>query len=42
MFTGTPSRVGIARNPARFLTVGNVPKTTIESIGTMTTTFPKV
>ena len=40
-FTGTPSRVGIAPNPARFLTVGNVSKGTIESMRTMITTFGK-
>ena len=39
-FTGT-HRVGIAPNPARFLTVGNVSKATIESIRTMITTFGK-
>lgn len=41
IFTGTPSGVGVAREPQRFLTAGNVLETTIEGIGTMTTTFRK-
>jgi 2,4-didehydro-3-deoxy-L-rhamnonate hydrolase len=41
IFTGTPAGVGVARSPQRFLTVDNVLDTTIEGIGTMTTTFRK-
>jgi len=41
IFTGTPSGVGAARNPPRFLTADNVLETTITGIGTMHTTFRK-
>jgi 2-keto-4-pentenoate hydratase/2-oxohepta-3-ene-1,7-dioic acid hydratase in catechol pathway len=41
IFTGTPSGVGVARKPQRFLTAGSVLETRIEGIGTMTTTFRK-
>jgi 2-keto-4-pentenoate hydratase/2-oxohepta-3-ene-1,7-dioic acid hydratase in catechol pathway len=35
IFTGTPSGVGSARKPPRFLTEGDVVETTIEGIGTL-------
>jgi 2-keto-4-pentenoate hydratase/2-oxohepta-3-ene-1,7-dioic acid hydratase in catechol pathway len=35
IFTGTPSGVGIARQPARFLKAGEVLESTIEGIGTI-------
>lgn len=35
IFTGTPSGVGVARDPARFLRPGNVVESTIEGIGTI-------
>lgn len=41
IFTGTPSGVGVARTPPRFLAPHNVLETTIEGIGTMTTSFRK-
>jgi 2-keto-4-pentenoate hydratase/2-oxohepta-3-ene-1,7-dioic acid hydratase in catechol pathway len=37
IFTGTPSGVGVARRPQRFLKPGDVLVTTIESIGSITT-----
>jgi 2-keto-4-pentenoate hydratase/2-oxohepta-3-ene-1,7-dioic acid hydratase in catechol pathway len=41
IFTGTPSGVGMARQPPRFLTADSVLETSIDGIGTMTTTFRK-
>ncbi|HEX2850214.1 MAG TPA: fumarylacetoacetate hydrolase family protein [Acidimicrobiales bacterium] len=38
IFTGTPSGVGVARQPPRFLRPGEVVTTGIEGLGTMTTT----
>ena len=38
IFTGTPSGVGVARNPQRFLRAGDVVVSGIEGIGTMTNT----
>jgi 2-keto-4-pentenoate hydratase/2-oxohepta-3-ene-1,7-dioic acid hydratase in catechol pathway len=35
IFTGTPSGVGVAREPRRFLAAGQVVESTIEGIGTM-------
>ena len=35
IFTGTPSGVGVARDPRRFLAAGQVVESTIEGIGTM-------
>lgn len=35
IFTGTPSGVGMARNPARFLQPGQTLETWVEGIGTM-------
>lgn len=39
IFTGTPSGVGNARDPKRFLTPGDTLVSTIEGIGTITQTF---
>jgi 2,4-didehydro-3-deoxy-L-rhamnonate hydrolase len=39
IFTGTPSRVGMARKPPRFLAPGDVLVSTIEGIGSITTTL---
>ena len=39
IFTGTPSGVGMARKPPRFLKPGEVIVTTIEGIGSITTTL---
>ena len=39
IFTGTPSGVGVARNPQRFLAPGDVLISTIEGIGSITTTL---
>ena len=39
IFTGTPSGVGMARTPPRYLADGDVVVSTIEGIGTMRTTF---
>ncbi len=39
IFTGTPSGVGAARTPPRFLAPGDVLVSTIEGIGSITTTF---
>jgi 2,4-didehydro-3-deoxy-L-rhamnonate hydrolase len=39
IFTGTPSGVGVARKPPRFLAPGDVVVSVIEGIGTMTTTL---
>ena len=39
IFTGTPSGVGMARTPPRFLAPGDVLVSTIEGIGSITTTF---
>jgi 2,4-didehydro-3-deoxy-L-rhamnonate hydrolase len=39
IFTGTPSGVGVAREPRRFLVPGEVIESTIEGIGTMRTTL---
>ena len=36
IFTGTPSGVGVARQPARFLQPGDVVESTIEGVGTIT------
>lgn len=41
IFTGTPSGVGAARKLQRFLTASSLLETSIEGIGTMTTTFRK-
>ncbi|MFD4504230.1 fumarylacetoacetate hydrolase family protein [Streptomyces sp. NPDC058457] len=38
VFTGTPSGVGFSRDPARYLTKGNVLRSTIEGLGTLTNT----
>jgi acylpyruvate hydrolase len=35
IFTGTPSGVGVARKPPRFLTEGDLVEVTIESLGTI-------
>jgi 2-keto-4-pentenoate hydratase/2-oxohepta-3-ene-1,7-dioic acid hydratase in catechol pathway len=42
IFTGTPSGVGMARKPPRFLSPGDVLISTIEGIGSITTTFTGV
>ena len=39
IFTGTPSGVGVARKPPRFLAPGDVLVSTIEGIGSITTTL---
>jgi 2,4-diketo-3-deoxy-L-fuconate hydrolase len=39
IFTGTPSGVGVARDPRRFLAPGEVIESTIEGIGTMRTSL---
>lgn len=39
IFTGTPGGVGMARRPPRFLSVNDVLESTIEGIGSFTTTF---
>jgi 2-keto-4-pentenoate hydratase/2-oxohepta-3-ene-1,7-dioic acid hydratase in catechol pathway len=39
IFTGTPSGVGAARKPPEFLAAGDVLVSTIEGIGSITTTF---
>ena len=39
IFTGTPSGVGVARKPPRFLSPGDVLVSTIEGIGSITTTL---
>lgn len=39
IFTGTPQGVGMARNPKRWLRPGETLVSTIEGIGSMTTTF---
>jgi 2,4-didehydro-3-deoxy-L-rhamnonate hydrolase len=39
IFTGTPSGVGMARKPPRFLSPGDVLVSTIEGIGSITTTL---
>jgi 2-keto-4-pentenoate hydratase/2-oxohepta-3-ene-1,7-dioic acid hydratase in catechol pathway len=39
VFTGTPSGVGMGRNPPRYLAPGDVVESTIEGIGTIVTTF---
>ncbi len=39
IFTGTPSGVGMARKPPRFLAPGDVLVSTIEGIGSITTTL---
>lgn len=39
IFTGTPSGVGMARDPQRFLAAGDELVTTIEGIGSMVTSF---
>ena len=39
IFTGTPSGVGVARKPPRFLQPGNVLESWIEGIGRMRTTL---
>ncbi len=39
IFTGTPSGVGAARKPPRFLSPGDVLVSTIEGIGSITTTL---
>ena len=39
IFTGTPSGVGQARSPKRFLKAGELLVTTIEGVGTITTRF---
>jgi 2,4-diketo-3-deoxy-L-fuconate hydrolase len=39
IFTGTPSGVGFARDPARFLAPGQVIESWIEGIGTMRTSL---
>ncbi len=39
IFTGTPSGVGMARDPQHFLTPGDVVVTTIEGLGSITTTM---
>jgi 2-keto-4-pentenoate hydratase/2-oxohepta-3-ene-1,7-dioic acid hydratase in catechol pathway len=39
IFTGTPSGVGMARKPPQFLAAGDVLVSTIEGIGSITTTF---
>lgn len=41
IFTGTPSGVGMARSPQRFLAPGDILESTIEGVGTMTTTFER-
>jgi 2-keto-4-pentenoate hydratase/2-oxohepta-3-ene-1,7-dioic acid hydratase in catechol pathway len=39
IFTGTPSGIGAARTPPRFLSPGDVLVSTIEGIGSITTTL---
>lgn len=39
IFTGTPSGVGVARDPARFLAPGDVLESRVDGVGTMRTTF---
>jgi 2-keto-4-pentenoate hydratase/2-oxohepta-3-ene-1,7-dioic acid hydratase in catechol pathway len=39
IFTGTPSGVGMGRNPARYLTPGDTVRTRIDGLGEMTHTF---
>jgi 2-keto-4-pentenoate hydratase/2-oxohepta-3-ene-1,7-dioic acid hydratase in catechol pathway len=39
IFTGTPSGVGIAREPQRFLAPGDELRSEIDGIGELTTTF---
>jgi 2-keto-4-pentenoate hydratase/2-oxohepta-3-ene-1,7-dioic acid hydratase in catechol pathway len=39
IFTGTPSGIGNARTPKRFLAAGDVLTTTVEGVGTITTRF---
>lgn len=39
IFTGTPSGVGVARTPKRFLKPGDVLVTTVEGVGTLSTQF---
>jgi 2-keto-4-pentenoate hydratase/2-oxohepta-3-ene-1,7-dioic acid hydratase in catechol pathway len=39
IFTGTPSGVGVARTPQRFLAPGDEVRSAIDGIGEMTTTF---
>jgi 2-keto-4-pentenoate hydratase/2-oxohepta-3-ene-1,7-dioic acid hydratase in catechol pathway len=41
IFTGTPSGVGMARKPPRFLAPGDVLVSTIEGIGSITTTMTR-
>ncbi|MFG2968137.1 MULTISPECIES: fumarylacetoacetate hydrolase family protein [unclassified Streptomyces] len=38
LFTGTPAGVGFSRSPARYLNPGNVLRSTIEGLGTLTNT----
>jgi 2-keto-4-pentenoate hydratase/2-oxohepta-3-ene-1,7-dioic acid hydratase in catechol pathway len=39
VFTGTPAGVGMGRNPPRYLSRGDTVESTIETIGTIVTTF---
>ena len=39
IFTGTPSGIGNARNPRRFIQAGEVLTSTIQDVGTLTTRF---
>ncbi len=39
IFTGTPSGIGNARSPKEFVSAGDVLESSIEGIGSITTTF---